>query len=976
MPLRQISYRGKIIKFRNVGTLSRRLGISADQANALINQQNIDKIFVSTAGDVYKFKVNDNPLFLEDFGIRRISNRKLLQPSYTIKKNIISNEIENDFVKLIIAISFSVRISVQREERRKRFNVNTMSDRQSIEQAIEQAVYDYVATIDPLLANPNNIEIYFDTMEIMSQYSQQSLELIDNKLREAVPLELFYENIDTEKYKDCVRDYLLKKYKKISRKKIKALGNKEGVSTRELKEFCKDYKIKLIAYNVDGRVITKYIPPNHNKNKTSSHPNLIFIAHNNHLYPLKNKYLHSLKRASNIKPVENATKAFIEFINNNIEPTNIKTLSSLDVDSNDIIKSFQVKDTIYVKNDEYFKCRDILRSFGIEEKIHPFISLKNIGSIIENLYSCNYAGGSINSFFPQSKKFIKGGFNYNSIRESYENVKTIDKNKCYSYCLKSLPFLISLDYRQSKIITHNKKLTYKDIVKHHLYIVKPKKSSILIPDTNAYSGDHLLFCIQQGLEIYCLEEITAKRNNNYLSQFIHDIYQKVNNDDAKFILNVFIGKFESDTEERTFSSSQLCNEEEAKTQSGFITPIENTDYFIVENEEVQYNIYNRKPISIQIKDYSRVVLYNKMIELGIKQKDIVKIKTDSISFVDKNNVMKKINLNTSYTGWKEEEFEPPKNDKQSIYDNNDMTFKLDKSITKGQKTKYYNCYAGVGKTYHIINKLIPKLKDYIVLTPSHSTLLEYRNNNYNCDVIQKYEFTNTLPKEKNIIVDEVFLCGKKGHDIIYKCILDNRNVYIYGDDKQLLPPRENEQFDDKYFYKAFYKKHNKLHTNRRNKFTIDYYNKLINDKYDNYEEVKKHEESDYTKAETIICYRNITREKYNNLMLEKLGFKDMFQVGVKVICKTNDLRQKDIYNNFEFVITDKKFNEGYHYVLNNKITITHKQLEKYFVPAYAKTAYGVQGHSLKSYHYAKEDKYFLKDNNRLSYTIISRIKNK
>jgi len=976
MPLRQITFRGKNIKYRNSGTLARRLRISVDQANALINEQDVNKIFVSSAGDVYKFNINDNPLFLQDFGISRLSNRKLLQPSYTIKKtNTISNEIENNFVKLIVAVSFEFTISIRVEQRRKRFTINTMSDEMSIRFAVYEAVFRYIETIDPLFATDENITIDYNSMQIFSQYTEQSLELVDNKLRNAVPLELFYENIDTTKYKDCVRDYLLKKYKKISRKKIKALGNEDGVSTRELKQFCIDYKIKLIAYNVDGRVICKHIPPNHNKNKKSTHSNLIFIAHNNHLYPLKNKFLHSIKKASNIVPVENATNKFIDFINNNIEPTNITTMSSLDVDSNDVIKSFQVRDTIYVENDEYFKCRDILRKFGIEEKIHPFVSLKNIGNIIEKLYACNY-GGNIDSFFPQPNKFIKGGFNYNSIRDSYDDVKTIDKNKCYSYCLKSLPFLISLDYRQSKIIKHNKKLTYKDITKHNLYIVKPKKSSILLPDTNAYSGDHLLFCLQQGLEVYCLEEITANKNDNYLSQFVHDIYTKLDNNDAKFIINVMIGKFERDNKESTFSCSQLVNEEEAKTHSGFVTEIGDTGYYIVENEEVRYNIVNRKPISIQIKDYSRVVLYNKMIELDIKQEDIVKIKTDSISFVDKDNIIKKINLNDNYMGWKEETFEPPKTNNKCQYNNNDMTFVLDKEISKEQNTYYYNCYAGVGKTYYIINKLIPKLDDYIVLTPSHSTLLEYRQGNFNCDVIQKYEYKNVLPKEKNIIVDEVFLCNKKAHDIIYKCILDGKNVYIFGDDKQLLPPRENEQFDNIHFYKAFYNKHKKLKTNRRNDFTIDYYDELINNKYNNYKSVKEKEEKDYKKADTIICYRNDTREKYNKLMLEHLGFKDKFQVGVKLICKSNELRQKDIYNNFEFTIKEKKFNEGYHYVLDNGVTISHKQLENYFVPAYAKTAYGVQGKSLKSYHFAKEDAYFLSNNNRLSYTIISRIKNK
>ena len=77
------------------------------------------------------------------------------------------------------------------------------------------------------------------------------------------------------------------------------------------------------------------------------------------------------------------------------------------------------------------------------------------------------------------------------------------------------------------------------------------------------------------------------------------------------------------------------------------------------------------------------------------------------------------------------------------------------------------------------------------------------------------------------------------------------------------------------------------------------------------------------------------------------------------------------------MITDKNYDvekKTYIYTLDFGIKLNHKSLDKYFEPAYAKTAYGVQGKSIKSYHYAVEDKNFLKNNNRLSYTIISRLK--
>jgi hypothetical protein len=965
MPLNNITWRGKNIKYRNLQTLARRLRVSQQGAQRIVNAQAKDKIFISTGGDIVKFNPENNPLFLQDFNVRRIPNKKLAkQTRSTIKNNVITEEITDEFVNLIIAVTFSFDIS---EEigitRRKRFDISTTPE--NIEDAVTNEVENYLGTITT--ADYANLDIDFDTMTIQSKYSQQTLQLEDMKLRDATPLTLFNENIinNKETKDNCVRDYLQSKYKKISPKTINKLGDKDGVTPNNIKEFCIKYRINLIIYDIEGNVVAKHIPTKRNR----SYANLYCIAHNNHLYGLKNKYLQTIKHGK-VKIIDNATEKLVEFINKGIEPQKIKTKASLDSDSDQFIQSFIVKKVLYVENPDYNICYDILKKFGIEEKAHPYISLKNIGAIIEKLYSSNIK--SVDSFFPQCDKFIKGGFNYNDLRDDYTNAKTIDKNKCYSYCLSKLPFLIQLDYRQSKITKHNKYLKLEDITDHYLYIIKPDKSSILLPDTNLYSGNHLKYCLDNGLKLFCLEEITTNKIFNYYQEMIHHLFTRnIAGEYVKTLLNVHIGKFERTSQpEKNFLTSRLCNKEESETISGYKTKIPDTNYYLVEQLKKNYYITNRKPISIQIKDYSRRILHDKMIKLNIKQKDVIKIKTDSISFIDKDNKVKILYNEDNYLGWKYEEFEPPKTNNKPNFKNKELSLIMQKEETDATRD-YYNCYAGVGKTYHTINNIIPKLKDYLVLTPSHSALKEYKQANYNCDVIQKYEYSNVLPEEQNIIIDELFLCSRKAHDIIYKCILDNKNIYVLGDHKQLLPVNELNQFSNPYYYKALFNRH-RLKTNYRNKFTIDYYKKLRNEVYDNYKEVIKHQEPDYKKADIIICYRNKTREKYNNLMLKHLGFKNKFQIGVKLICKSNDLRDKNIFNNFTFTI--KEINKD-DYILDDGTTISYKQLKNNFEPYYACTSYGIQGQSIKSYHYAKEDKLFLKNNNRLSYTIISRIKN-
>ena len=96
------------------------------------------------------------------------------------------------------------------------------------------------------------------------------------------------------------------------------------------------------------------------------------------------------------------------------------------------------------------------------------------------------------------------------------------------------------------------------------------------------------------------------------------------------------------------------------------------------------------------------------------------------------------------------------------------------------------CYAGCGKTYKIVNEIIPKLNDdYIVVSPSHSTLKEYKRLGLNAKVIQYYQFKCSIPEETNIIVDEFGMVGKGGLDMIYKCYLKGKRIWAYGDFSQL-----------------------------------------------------------------------------------------------------------------------------------------------------------------------------------------------
>ena len=818
---------------------------------------------------------------------------------------------------------------------------------------------------------------------------QEQIQIFNQKLNK-------YKLDDAKKLDDnCVKDYLLHHWKNMSKKTIKSLGDENGVSVEELFNFCQVRRIKMIAYDINGNVLREHQCKSHKKHKA-----VFFIAYNNHIYPLTSAYLADGKNLNSYKIVEvdNGTDKLKEFLNNNILPSRIKGTFSSDIDSKQSIDILSFVDEEagikYLCNDQYFKCKNILTKFGLADKLTDGTRLTKIGEIIEELYTEKEDGKKVRvkSFWPECSKFVKSGYNYHN--HSYDslycatteqflnglNVKTIDKNKSYSYSLKHLPYLITFDYRQSTLTTINKNMNDElELVDEYLYIASPKYSSLLMENESVFTGKHLNYCFENGLEFFVREEMTTNKVNNVYRRMVDDIYEKVgNNKDAKDIVNFFIGKME-----REYGFKNGCQINNVYSiEEGDLTPgcsVKITDDYVLKiDTKQQFDIYNSKPISIQIKDHSKRVLFEKMKTLDISQADIVQIKTDSITAV-----LPKIDLNFSKSleGWKEEKYVPI-NDRL-ILKNEPMTFKLTSHHPK--KRTLYQDLAGKGKTYHTLNKIIPDIqargKSYIVLTPSHSTKEEYMERGITCEVFQKFTHQYaSLPKYDVIICDEIGMFNRQGNDMIYMAYLTEATEIIsLGDYEQLLPVGEDNTFNSKQYLKFIYNTHKTLGVNRRNNFTDEYYKKLQEGNINLIREVKKYSCSNWYDADRIICYRNETAKKYNQMYIERLGHDDMFFIGAYLVCKTNDLRKDEIFNNFFVDIVDI---EGDHVLLSDGNTYTKDDIKKYFKLGYSSTLYGAQGKSIKSIYYAPEDYYWVSNNSsckeagRNAYTFISRLKTK
>ena len=650
---------------------------------------------------------------------------------------------------------------------------------------------------------------------------------------------------------------------------------------------------------------------------------------------------------------------------------------------NDInIISFSVGTVKYIHNEEYETCKKILNIFDLDDSIYDKIKIADLGGLIEK----NYIVDNIKSFIPDSHKHIKRPYIYNSnipIDETRE-YHTIDKTLCYTSCIYNLDYLISCDWRTTNINTE-----IKDITPHYIYNVTVEESTVLIIQNGLYVGSHLIEAKKQGVEFKIIEEIeTTKSQNIYKSMIdklikVLDIYNnEENRKHFKIIINKLIGTFETSIRvSHTIKNTMIYNNDSSDAIKGFKIKYDDEHVINYEREKTIKTIYNKKLISIQIKDAAQLLIYNKIKELELEDKDIIKIKTDSIMYYGKLPKGLKNDIN----GWKEETNKYDESVIDNVINNKFTSLFIEDDETDTTKRILYNCYAGTGKTYYIINSIIPELekegKTYIVLAPTHKALVEFheqdKNNEILCDVIQNFTLHNTIPNYDYVIIDEIGMCDKSAHDLLYKLKMLNRNFICLGDFNQLLPFGENEPLNKPHYINFLFNeiKDDILIINRRNNFPISYYDDLINGKLNPLEEVNKYSSKKWDSMnEVCITYRIETAKKYHNKYFKNNNIKPL-ETGNKYICLSNNYRKDGIFNGTECIITQSNKEL---ITLDTSAQTTIKKFNNNFMPSCALNIHKLQGGQVTTYYWAKEDNIFItndrKDSNRIAYTIISRLK--
>ena len=877
---------------------------------------------------------------------------------------------------MLVKLTYEIQFSDQEITRKKTFSYN----------GIYKNLNDYLVEkskeyLQPFELSPKErdrvIEIAINNKEILSDHTTGNHMTLDPKtmrMRDANAYNIcnIYNNIVEMKpsTENCVIQYLKEKYKKISSKTIEKIGNEEGVNCNDIVNFTSKYNIKTLIYDIEGNIISSFYPEKANK----SYKSLVGISYNNHFYALKNELLNKVSIPKNTIVKKDIDNEFKKIIDDKIIPSNISIMLN-DKDKKFKISSYSINNDVVVSNKDYEICKTILDKFGLKDKITPFTTLKNINSILESVYIQE----NIYSFFKNNCKL--GGYHFFNkkidIDRYYGKFKTIDHNKFYSNCLKDLDYLISTDLRQyePKTIYYNSLNDTFDLIEHYLYIAKPHKPNVLMPNKGIYTGEHLSFCHSKNIHFEIFEELETIRHQNYYNVLINDIYRHYPDEEdqkmIKDIINIMIGKFEQDEYiASNYKVVKVCNFDERMKDKGYFIKFNDKLYFKVEKVKEVKKIMNKSPIALQVKEISRRKIFDKINELEIKDDDLVCIDVDAITYIDRGQ--KQILTSKDWTKWKQinksiDFYEKIKKTYDNeVEENENATFKLQKNQNNNI---LYNSYAGAGKTHTIINEIIPKYDNYIILTPSHNSAKEYYKLNVNCKVIQTYTYNNTIPDENVVIIDEIGLCDRDAHNLIYKCMLSGKKLYGLGDFRQLLPINEDKHFNTQNYLNHIFSEIKDIKTNYRNTFTTDYYDNLINSTDNIFltNEVKKYNNKDYKTADIVICCRNKTKDKYNKLMTEHLNIK-FGDIGCKIICNSNDLKLKGIYNNFDYTIKDIIDDK---IILDDDTEISQKEL-KHFVLGYAITLYKAQGQQFKSFYYAPEDYTFL--NGRSTYTLISRLK--
>jgi hypothetical protein len=859
----------------------------------------------------------------------------------------------------IIHYRLSVRISNQTKRLDKHFTIlpgENIWERllEDVAMRVGQGIAEYGGTWE-ILINPmptiryvetaTNVETIIDYRTIRMM-GDTPMNLSVNIFANIVPIEPTEES--------CVPTALRKLYPEISKQKKDPIALLHNANTNEIIDFCKTYKIRMIAWDHLGNVIAKYIPDK----PSTKFKTLAYVVYDNHIHIVKNKELVKKPLGEKFEIVEHEQlqRDFKELILRRIEPSNIR------LGAGDLIAEYTHEDTRYIVNPDWELVLHISNVIGLfEDTLDPSTTLSQMLIHLEKYYSST----NTSSFFPIEHRKPAFFWTADSIDPDREKT-TIDKNLAYTDILMTLPYLLKTDIR-----THTHEDTTEYTEELSLYLAEAIPPNILMPKKDLYSGSHIKYCIQlKAFEVKIYERMECEKERNHFQLIIEDLLTKFNRDHIKKLVLPAIGLFEKTPEIKEKIEVSVIGEDERTNQYEDVR-IDDLDgkYLQKRPTKVVRNLYNRKPIAIQIKDTMYRLLFEKMRELKLTDDDIVNINTDSITFYSQPN--QQVETSKDIGKWKKADYNP--RHAISFYDTQ-TPFPTMRQVLK---TPMINLIVqgppGNGKSHRIQNNT--DLTDAIILSSKHSAIRQHKEKGLNAKVIQVYRMglKKAIPTEKHIIVEECGILAREHWDLLIECSMLGKQISVLGDFKQLLPVNEYGSFNQPLFLNWLFPNQETMNTNWRNKFSLGYYDWLLEKatKQELETEVIKYSTKKPQDADIIVAYRKEIVRDYNREVLKYKKFKPT-DPYVPIMIKTNEFRDKELFNNFIFdrhELEEHWDDDQLEELLEEKGADKESKVQV----AYTRTLYNMQGDETPTFYVAREDMgWFVQP--RMAYTLISRLK--
>ena len=857
----------------------------------------------------------------------------------------------------------------------------------------------------------------------------------------AINLDGFIKNDEWDtKTNKCVPDWIIYKYKnvkgfikKCSYEAIEELSNygivsvddynpnKNGYTINHIRNWCYNVGVNCYIMN-DGR-LTIYDC----REKVYKNIPLVIEVKNNHLYPITDKNIiakikgmatNTLRtELSNFQETEKKVKQYEKILNTEKQSNNEWFCEMMEKED---LMTYQNRNITFMNGTiQNFKLDNKLYIADYNEDLHSYFGDEYVGqneiSILSE-YVNDISRGMMNGEVRDAlfRKNVKNRVHIGKVKPEIdiydENVMKYDINKHYRYVMENpLDDFIETDFN-SMIVDKNE---YDG--EFGLYFIETDDLTLL-HKSNWYSNKIIEEAIKNNINFKVKYFITnCKRvDRNILKNIIERISEEIDDPVVKkLVINALSGYMGKTHTKNTYVN--IDNDINKVWDTYFkLRNVEYMDLFYKEIEtesNKKYYLYgetikreiteNRLPIYIQILDWSNIVLYNHIKNIG---GELVARKVDAFYILNPENEPE---LTDEIGGLKIEDktyvcemdkdrgmnytFVRNKWNKLDIDDSNEWEQILEQSK---ENSFMLLGRAGTGKTF-----VLKKIKEYY---GNRCVCLAYTNkatNNLGGSTIHKWLkmkdgklnrswFYKMLTQNEVIIIDEISMIGK---DLwkIFENIKEQSNIrFILAGDYRQLPPIGD---DCDYFNHSSIVKmcdNTKIELTNIKRYDNELYE--ASEKVWNNEDVEFNTEPfNYNKivnAECNICWTNKKRKSINkmcnqywskkadkSLYVEYKGEENKYNEdiilyqGVKLLVNVNNTKY-ELRKNETLILNDFDSENLY---FENELTIPIEKLHSYFILGYCITAYKSQGDTYDG-NVNLFDLWFLQKDKRYLYTSITR----